>query len=55
MSLYSEKGTVVLIGDMKVNMAPASIHAHATGRVSCFRDFMQDDSIVSVTIQSVIS
>ena len=36
MSLYSEKGTVVLMGDMNVNMATASIHAHATGRLFVF-------------------
>ena len=53
MSLYSEKGTVVLMGDMNVNMAPTSIHAHATGRLSCFRDFMQDNSIVSVNMLGI--
>ena len=55
MSLYSEKGTVVLMGDMNVNMAPTSIHAHATGRLSYFRDFMQDNNSVSVNTLDICS
>ena len=55
MSLYSEKGTVVLMGDMNVNIAPTSIHAHATGRLSCFWDFMQDNNSVSVNTLDICS
>ena len=55
MSLYTEKGTVVLMGDMNINMSQASIHAYTTGRLSCFRDFMQDNSIVSVNMLDITS
>ena len=55
MSLYTEKGTVVLMGDMNINMSQASIHAYITGRLSCFRDFMQDNSIVSVNMLDITS
>ena len=43
------------MGGMNVNMVPASKNAHATGRLSCFQDFMQDNSIVSVNSLDISS
>ena len=49
LNLYTEKGIVVLMGDMNVNLLPNASQVNPTGRKLRFLDFLRDTNLISLT------
>lgn len=47
-SLYSENGIVILMGDMNINLLPGSSGNSSSNRSKCFMKFLQETSMLSV-------
>ena len=55
LNLYSEKGIVVLMGDMNVNFLPNAIQCNPTGRKLRFLNFLRDTNLISLTTLEMCS
>ena len=49
LNLYSEKGIVVLMGHMNVNLLPNAIQCNITGRKLRFLNFLRVTNLISLT------
>ena len=55
LNLYSEKGIVVLMGDMNVNLLPNAIQCNPTGRKMRFLNLLRDTNMISLTTLEMCS
>ena len=55
LNLYSEKGIVVLMGDMNVNSLPNPIQCNPTGRKMRFLNLLRDTNMISLTTLEMCS
>lgn len=48
LNLYSDRGIVVLMGDMNVNLLQSALHQNISGRKSYFLNFLHENNLVSL-------